>query len=348
MEFTYPFDWELQKALMASWDAASDKMPDFKEAPLEPHCDSDRTPLPSKYFEAVANAFCDQHFKRDAESGIGLTLDIYGKQITDDPKQKRSPPEKPLEAYADDWKFHLTWKPRPDGQCSGVDENNLCKDAFYKLQTSQCGINHGSPVDRLYAEAKLDIGCGEIGWQATDKMPAKIGEQKCYKPYKHKDVKKDDQWGFVLDICHRGFDGEVVNKDYKGMRWSNPPGFSGSFMHVEISWVKDCTYFQDQKLDFPAEPDPYACPNILHDNFLNCKWTFLSFFPFSLTIFLELLRLQQAVRKSTWLISFIMNRQQRRRRRLEADWMPQVRVPCRGRGEGESRFAVVIRWWLVL
>ncbi|KAM7188900.1 hypothetical protein V8F33_010347 [Rhypophila sp. PSN 637] len=274
VEFTNVFDWELQKTLMASFDAASDKMPDFKDPPLEAHCDSDRTALPSKYFEAVANAFCDDHFSRDVESGIGLIQDIYGKQITDGAKRrvKRSPPERPMEAFADDWTFHLTWKPKQDGECFGVDENNLCKDAFYKLRTSQCGINHGSPVDRLYSKATLDIGCGEIGWEAGEKMapPPKIGDQKCYKPYKHKDIKKKDQWNFVLDICRSKLDGQVVDKNYGGVRWSNPPGFSGSFMHVEISWVDGCEDFQDQKLDFPAEPDPYACPNILHDNYLQC------------------------------------------------------------------------------
>ncbi|KAK4208195.1 hypothetical protein QBC37DRAFT_379329 [Rhypophila decipiens] len=100
--------------------------------------------------------------------------------------------------------------------------------------------------------------------------PPKIGDQECYQPYKHKDVKKKDQWNFVLDICRSKLDGQPVDKNYGGVRCSNPPGLWGSFMHVEVSWVDGCEDYENQKLDFPANPDPYACPNIPHDNYLQC------------------------------------------------------------------------------
>ena len=53
------------------------------------------------------------------------------------------------------------------GNYRGVDEQNLCQDAFDKLQKSKCGVNHGSPNDRLWAEAATDINCGEVGWKVS-------------------------------------------------------------------------------------------------------------------------------------------------------------------------------------
>ncbi|KAK3315943.1 hypothetical protein B0H66DRAFT_274016 [Apodospora peruviana] len=176
------FSWTNQLAMWSALDAAHDRevKPRFKCA------EGNASPVASKYFGAVSKAFCSKHFNRDQESGTGVVFDIHGNEIPHRRRARsigtRSPPEKGPEAY-EAYQFQLRWTPSDmGGKCRGVDEQNLCQDAFDQLQNSQCGINHGSPNDRLWAEAAADVNCGEVGWkvnkEAENIPPPPPGPQK--------------------------------------------------------------------------------------------------------------------------------------------------------------------------
>ncbi|KAK3316800.1 hypothetical protein B0H66DRAFT_626309 [Apodospora peruviana] len=160
-EIVDTFNWNDIQAMWKDIDTA-------KERPDKPRfdCGQDRTAVASKYFGEVSKAFCKNHFKKDEASGTALVFDIHGNEIPN--KGKRSPPERGPEAY-EHYRFNLHWTPDElGGSCKGVDVQNLCQDAFDQLQNSACGINHGSPVDRLFKDATADINCGEIGWHITE------------------------------------------------------------------------------------------------------------------------------------------------------------------------------------
>ncbi|KAK4212287.1 hypothetical protein QBC37DRAFT_375155 [Rhypophila decipiens] len=255
----------------------------------EAKCAPPLTPVASEFFGKIAGAFCANHFSRDKPSGAGLAFDIFGNLIPDRRRDlippiswsqqqleqelrnattttdnsnhhitARAPPERP-ETYSK-YRFGLHWHPKTGGKCRGVKEKDLCMSAFRQLQKSVCGTNSGgSTNDRLYKDASMDVGCGEMGWSITaqDDIPQRpeVGPQKCYRPYPHSDVVGKSVQVRARDICNRW------KNDLKGKTLLNKDsapltGFSKAFVNTNerysVTWAQGCDVVKEQELEFPA------------------------------------------------------------------------------------------------
>ncbi|KAM7210109.1 hypothetical protein V8F06_014506, partial [Rhypophila decipiens] len=269
-------------------------------------CQNPRTNVATQYFPAVSKAFCEGHFKKDTASGAGLVFDIHGNIIS--PKKHRlrlrSPPESGPDAYRD-YKFVLTWEPASSPCFGGVDQSSdvlICTSAFAELTKSVCGTNDGNPIDRLFKNAYMDIGCGTIRWsiskEGEDPAPGipRAGPQRCYDPdvrtpddkpgYPHPDVHDDSVRDFAKYLCgvgdpikKNGFRGKKFNKDSKKIQtpW-NPTEFNllGPNLHASVEWVDGCVETQEQDLEFPGDPvrdegSGVTCYELYYNNFKNCN-----------------------------------------------------------------------------
>ncbi|KAM7216721.1 hypothetical protein V8F06_007831 [Rhypophila decipiens] len=275
----------------------------------EAKCAPPLTPVAGEFFGKIAGAFCTSHFSRDKPSGAGLAFDIFGNLIsnrrrdlippigrsqqqpeprnatttTDDSNHhiaSRAPPERP-ETYSK-YRFGLHWHPKEGGKCRGVKEKDLCMSAFRQLQKSVCGTNSGgSTNDRLYKDASMDVGCGEMGWSITaqDDIPQRpeVGPQKCYRPYPHSDVVGKSVQVRARDICNRW------KNDLKGKTLLNKDsapltGFSKAFVNTNerysVTWAQGCDVVKEQELEFPATwgtDKGIPCAELIYNNWKDCN-----------------------------------------------------------------------------
>ncbi|KAM7185589.1 hypothetical protein V8F33_012332 [Rhypophila sp. PSN 637] len=260
----------------------------------EAKCATPLTPVASEFFGKIAGAFCANHFSRDKPSGAGLAFDIFGNLIPHRGRRDlvppisciaaRAPPKRP-ETYSK-YRFGLHWHPQAGGggKCQGVNEKDLCMSAFRQLQKSVCGTNNGgSTNDRLYKDASMDVGCGEMGWSITSKdddIPQRpeVAPQQCYRPYAHSDVVGKSVQVRARDICNRwknDLKGKtLLNKDSKPLT-----GFSNALLiktneRYSVSWAQGCDVVKEQELEFPATwgtDKGISCADLIYNNWKDCN-----------------------------------------------------------------------------
>ncbi|KAM7187063.1 hypothetical protein V8F20_011131 [Naviculisporaceae sp. PSN 640] len=292
-----PLDLDKRKFWLGLFNAA----PEGKYAPP-------LSPVARDFFGPVVKAFCSEHFIRDKASGAGVIFDIFGKVIPNrrrdllpplwrhvqlhEPKNtknanklvSRAPPEKGPEAYKN-FRFGLHWSPRPD-KCFGVNEHDLCMSSFRQLQKTVCGTNSGgSTHNRLYKDASMNVGCGEIGWSITNEedldipQQPEIGPQKCFKPYPHVDIvdkSVKDRSAHACAEWAKEFKDKWLTKDTPPLK-RHSRSFVKTVENYEISWVPGCDAVQRQELEFPGawgierkDRGP-SCAELLYKSYKDCN-----------------------------------------------------------------------------
>ncbi|KAM7213947.1 hypothetical protein V8F06_010646 [Rhypophila decipiens] len=176
----------------ADMQGLSDKIIDkLKAMPQKPArgCDGELSTASSEWFGKISDKFCqddDRWISREVQhtvyviEGLGNKSYHYDTEMFAETLQKRSvsmpaatpgslnkraPPES--EDSYKDYKFYMYWYPSANFEKATclLPKETLCKDAYQTLMRSNCGSNTGSPPNRLFVNAKLDVGCGKFGWR---------------------------------------------------------------------------------------------------------------------------------------------------------------------------------------
>ncbi|KAF4449678.1 hypothetical protein F53441_7078 [Fusarium austroafricanum] len=249
----HPFQKDWDDAILAAIERL--KSP----AKVETSCSDDLTNVPSKFLEQLAGGFCGSNDFFDNKNK-DVTVDVYGGllgRLERRTLMRRTPPED-----RDNYKsfaFHLTWTPK-EQKCL-TEKENICTESYKKLVRSQCGTNH--PSDRMTANAKIDVGCGEFTWKVYS-PPPELDKQKCHDEHKHTDVRDDLQDSWTQIGCTK-YKNDKMKVGDKPINWVVPFGYN---MKYRISW-KDSCHHAEQSIENPAPGE--TCYSLLRQNYKACN-----------------------------------------------------------------------------
>lgn len=241
-----------------------DKLDKAEEEPRI-ECEPPLSDAPSQWFGDITKNFCPDAMKM--EHGYGpVAYDVDGNKI---PLLKaRSPPEH--KSNYKDYKFFVEYKPK-DEKCL-MDKKDICEKAYERLVKSNCGSNHGSAGNRLYVNAKIDVGCGVFSWKVEKPKPAPpppppaLGDIDC-----HDHQKKHDVHDGAQEVWSKyGCEDKTMKPGDKEIYWSIPGAFGDWYQEYKITWAKDCDRFKEQNIDKPLSDNDITCATIMRDNYKKC------------------------------------------------------------------------------
>lgn len=168
-------------------------------------------------------------------------------------------------------------------------------------------------------DAKIDVGCGEYKWKVEapkkdePEEPEKpgLGDLQCTDRHKHRDVQDGAQDTWAQAGCKWYGDGKTMKPGDKEVYWG-PPGVTGaSHMNYKISWKEDCEGFDEQSLGNPVEGEDVDCYSLMRENYKSCRSN-----P------------NPRICTGNYLLTQLVKRQQRWRRRLQGRGLSPLRVLC--------------------
>ncbi|RNJ53241.1 hypothetical protein D7B24_002088 [Verticillium nonalfalfae] len=268
----------------------------LKDKPLQPtiECPNDLTNVPSKYLvDKTSVEFCKDVMGDLGNERLPVAYDIHGNKIpilraavaaaasTDLTARwlgRRAPPTNP-DNYLD-YRFFLSYTPGGD-DCL-VPKEDLCKNAYEALVKSNCGTNHGSVGDIMFADSSIDVGCGKFAWK-VEKMAEpeppepelEVGERQCNDGYSHHDVHNDQQKFWSETYCKWTAEGVTLKKGDDKLKemYMHPIGpYADLHQNFNVSWVEGCEHADGQKADFPIPgDDSVTCKSLMRDLYVECR-----------------------------------------------------------------------------
>ncbi|SPO07056.1 uncharacterized protein DNG_09750 [Cephalotrichum gorgonifer] len=276
---TYQID--IQQILEAA-SKSIDENPGAPPPPPEPRteCTNDISNAPSQFFlDQTSKDFCSEVMGNLDSSHGPTAYDIKGNKIPILRRrrlavEKRAPPEN-IDNYGD-YRFFLGYE-KLDGECL-VDAKDLCRNAYAALVGSNCGSNHGSAGNRMFADASVDVGCAKFTWKVdkalgTDPPPdMSLGKIDCHDPHSHYDVHAPIQDAWSELGCKYVEDKRMMKPGDPELYW-HPVGMGTDYhQNFKISWIEGCTKVQEQDTQFPVAADQSAtCAKIMNANYHECR-----------------------------------------------------------------------------
>lgn len=154
--------------------------------------------------------------------------------------------------------------------------------------TQSGGSNPGPPRNRLFVDAKLNVGCGEFGWH-VEKIPPppppkpEVSEEKCHDPaLVHEPVMENVQNYWSDTGCGWQKGKADFRADTAAFEWrpADASQFEGGLpfpidhYRWKIEWIEGCTKFEQQSAWDPVGDGSLTCDVIMKDH-LKCKFSFL-------------------------------------------------------------------------
>lgn len=152
------------------------------------------------------------------------------------------------------------------------------------------GSNTGSPRNRLFVDARIDVGCAKFGWH-VEKIPPppppkpEVGEEKCHDPKKvHEPVLANVQNYWSDNGCQQRKGKANFRADTPAVEWqpAGPDQFQGgvpfptTHYRWKIEWIKDCKKFEQQSAWDPVGDGSLTCDTIMKEH-VKCKFFFFFF-----------------------------------------------------------------------